>query len=182
MKKTAYKLIAGALIIGVLWIFVIPAIFGGNNNSGSSQPSTSSSGDVSLEEENAQLRARVAELEAQVKALQNEGSVPDQTLKEFLDAYFVPDGYKHRLTADVHLFATPDCTGEEISSEGLVFLQDECLPLPKRPNGSTPYMVYDQNGTCFYTLNNVYYETIYEWSPQNPCIPKGIQGLVVLYA
>lgn len=163
MRKTGFKLLAGALIIGVLWLFVIPAIIGDNDNSGSSsQPSTSSSGDISLEEENAELKTRVAELEAQVTALQNEGSVPDQTLKEFLDAYFVPDGYKHRLTADVHLFATPDCTGEEISSEGLVFLQDECLPLPQRPNGSTPYMVYDQNGTCYYTLNNVYYETIYE--------------------
>ena len=163
MKKTAYKLIAGALIIGVLWLFVIPAIIGDNDNSGSSsQPSATSSGDVSLIEENEQLRTRVAELEAQVTLLQNEGSVPDQTLKEFLEEYFIPDGYKHRLTADVHLFATPDCTGEEISSEGLIFLQDECLPLPKRPNGSTPYMVYAQNGSCYYTLNNVYYETIYE--------------------
>lgn len=160
MKKLAYKLIAGALIVGVLWFLVIPAIFGSNSNTGStSQPSASSSGDVSLEEENKNLKSRVAELEAQVKALQNEGSVPDQSLKEFLEAYFVPDGYKHRLTADVHLFATPDCTGEEISSEGLVFLQDECLPLTA--GGSAPFMVYDQNGQSFYTMDYVYYETIY---------------------
>ena len=163
MRKLAFKLLAGALIVGVLYFAVIPMIFGNNsnNNSGSSsQPSATSSGDVSLEEENEQLRTRVAELEAQVMSLRNEGSVPDQTLKEFLDAYFVPDGYKHRLTADVHLFATPDCTGEEISSEGLVFLQDECLPL--KPGGSAPFMVYDQNGQSYYTMDYVYYETIYE--------------------
>ena len=162
-KKKATRYLAIILIIAVVYFnFISPWVTGDSGNSGSASTGGQTETTVSVEEENSQLKARVAELEAQLQTLQNGGSVPEETFKEFLDSYFVPDGKKHRLTADVKLFATPDCSGEVISSEGLVFLTDDALPMPEQA-GLLPKLVYDENGNIYYTPSNVYYEDI----PQN---------------
>lgn len=162
LKIKSFRYLAIILIIAVVYFkFISPMITGETSgNSGSSSTGDQTETTVSVEEENSQLKARVAELEAQLQTLQNGGSVPDESFKEFLDSYFVPDGKKHRLTADVKLFATPDCSGEVISSEGLVFLTDDALPMPEQANGLLPKLVYDENGNIYYTPSNVYYEDI----------------------
>lgn len=164
-KNKTFRYLAIMIVIAVVYFkFISPMITGETSgNSGSSSTGDQTETTVSVEEENSQLKARVAELEAQLQTLQNGGSVPDESFKEFLDSYFVPDGKKHRLTADVKLFATPDCSGEVISSEGLVFLTDDALPMPEQANGLLPKLVYDENGNIYYTPSNVYYEDI----PQN---------------
>lgn len=161
MKKNAFRYLAIILIIAVVYFkFISPMITGETSgNSGSSSTGDQTETTVSVEEENSQLKARVAELEAQLQTLENGGNVPDESFKEFLDSCFIPDGKKHRLTADVELHATPECDGDIISSEGLVFLQDEAVQLPER-DGIAPKMVYDENGNVYYTLSNVYYEDI----------------------
>lgn len=159
MKKHAFRYLAIFLIITVVYFnFISPWVTGDSGNSGSASTGDQTEA-ISVEEENSQLKARVAELEAQLQTLENGGNVPDESFKEFLDSCFVPDGKKHRLTADVELHATPECDGDVISSEGLVFLTDEAIQLPER-NGIAPKMVYDENGNVYYTLSNVYYEDI----------------------
>lgn len=161
MSKKLFRYLVILLIIAVVYFkFISPMITRDSGNSGSASTGGQTEATVSVEEENSQLKARVAELEAQLDSLQNGGSVPDESFKEFLDSYFAPDGKKHRLTADVKLFATPDCSGEVISSEGLVFLTDEALPMPEQANGLLPKLVYDENGNIYYTPSNVYYEDI----------------------
>ena len=163
LRLKKFRYLAILLIIAVMYFgFISPTITGGSGSSGSSSTGDQTEA-LSLEEENAQLRSRVAELEAQLQTLQEGGTVPETSLKEFLDSYFVPnpDGKQYRLTTDVKLFTTPNCGGESISPEGLVFLSDQSLPMPEQANGITPKMVYDANGQIYYTPNGVYFEPIY---------------------
>ena len=158
LRSKKFRLLAIVLIIAVMYFgFISPMITGGSGSSSTRDQN------ISLEEENEQLRSRVAELEAQLQTLQEGGTVPETSLKEFLDSYFVPnpDGKQYRLTTDVKLFTSPNCGGESISPEGLVFLSNQSLPMPEQANGITPKMVYDANGQIYYTPNGVYFEPIY---------------------
>lgn len=88
LKMKKFRYLAILLIIAVMYFgFISPMITGGSGSSSTGDQTEA----LSLEEENAQLRSRVAELEAQLQTLQEGGTVPETSLKEFLDSYFVPN-------------------------------------------------------------------------------------------